>query len=168
MVKPKDRRNKGGGERGILGFHKMGGTVIHEVILFQFHWTEWGVLSLLSYFLKEQRLQVKSMNYACLHYVSSICETVQSHPLTQGCQHPQFRSLRELENIEKGALKYSFLFPKQLEVIMTNHDLTGSEISWLLCHPCGLTKIPLLSRIYFLSTYFLPFYPSKCLPFEFN
>lgn len=20
----------------------MGGTVIHEVILFQFHWTEWG------------------------------------------------------------------------------------------------------------------------------
>ena len=28
--------------RETLGFQKMGETVIWEVILFQFHWTEWG------------------------------------------------------------------------------------------------------------------------------
>lgn len=35
--------------------------------------------SVFSYTLKELRLQIKTEDYMCLHYVSGVCETVQSH-----------------------------------------------------------------------------------------
>lgn len=38
-----------------------------------------GGLSLVSYFWKEWRLQIKSVHYPCLCYANGIRETVQSH-----------------------------------------------------------------------------------------
>lgn len=79
MVKSGDRGNKGGSEKERLCHSKKWETLDSVKLSKSSSWDRIVDPSVFSYSLKGLRLQIKTEDYMCLHYVSGVCETVQSH-----------------------------------------------------------------------------------------